>query len=213
MAVEGKEPTKDNPNDTYITPEIVVDAALNLLPGPFKPLTILDPGAGTGRWGQGCRRKWGISPCITGMEIDQTLRMPRGYTYWTHADFRDYDSGREGLYDLVVTNPPYGVTNGKRDSRLAEKFIRNSMAYLQEGGYCLALLKTVFLEGEGRFSELFRDFPIKYVYVSAKRIAWRPDVNGKNSNTVSYSVFIWQKGRTVGAPKLHWFNWKTGEVL
>ena len=73
----------------------------------------------------------------------------------------------------------------------------------------LYLLKTVFLEGTGRFNGLFRDIPIWKVFVSSRRIPFRPETKGNKTNTVSYSVFIWKKGY-IGPMDVHLFDWKDG---
>lgn len=74
-----------------------------------------------------------------------------------------------------------------------------------------------YSEGIERMYGLFRDMPPLAEFQSARRIAWRPAVNGKNSNTVAYSVFLWQKPFAgplwdVASRKI-WFDYKDGCTL
>lgn len=99
--------------------------------------------------------------------------------------------------DCILTNPPYSV---------AEDFILHALDLLPSGGLCIMFLKTLFLEGQRRYINLFREQPPRYVLPFSKRIACRHGgkVSGfKGSGAVSYSWFVWEKD-WFGDPVIKW---------
>lgn len=207
MAVEGKDPAKDNPNDVYNTPLPFVRVALGII-NDWQPTDILDPGAGNGVWGQVARELW-PDAYIAGVELRQ-LPKPSAYDTWHRENFLFYQTYHS--FDLVMGNPPYGVSEGKKDKKLAEKFVRRSLAFTRPGGRVYLLLKSVFTEAEGRMQGLFKEYPPLAIYQSARRIPFRPETNGNKTNTVAYSMFLWEKDRRQRT-EFYWFDWKTGEVV
>ena len=100
-------------------------------------------------------------------------------------------------YDMIITNPPY---------KHAQEFVEKSFEHIKHGGLIVMLLRLSFLESAKRY-HFFRDSGLKEVHVSSKRITMYP-ANGnipKNSGTVAYAWFIWEKGFN-GYPTIHWFN-------
>lgn len=206
-------------NDFFQTPQEVVDVALGQL-AAYTPLRILDVGCGTGVWGKGASERFPPAR-ITGIDIDPELPVSPVYDY--HHIINIHNLNRQSLaeagnphitFDLVIGNPPYGKTNGKIDRKLAEVAIRASWDLLEDGGFMVFLLRTAFLEGRGRMSGLFKQISPYQVLVSAARIPFHKQLHGNRTNTVSYSLFYWQKSPpsrrlcTVGL-----FDWKTGEVI
>lgn len=214
IIIPGKDPVKDNPNDVYDTPEIVVRSVYrDILTRHLttEPLRILDPGAGGGIWGKVGREHY-RDAFIEGVEL-RPLKNPNPDVYWWHSG-EDFLLSDYSLTDLVIGNPPYGASKGKRDRTLAEKFIRHSMGHLRDRGILAFLLKTVYLEGVDRGKSLFREFRPSAVYVSSRRINFRKNAKGKKgTNNVSYSMFVWDKAHSPDAgTTLHWWDFETGKV-
>lgn len=205
---------EDIDNDTYPTPEPLVRAALRLLKGelytaldggvngytptpiqPFIPLPqrILDPGAGAGIWGKVAREIW-PQAYIVGVELNKAPNPDANVYDWWHdgVDYREFDPGIG--FDLVIGNPPYGKSDGKKDRKLAEKFVRRSISFLNPGGHVLFLLKSVFRHGSGRNQGLFVDHPYMAVFDSASRVSFFKSARGASTNDVDYSLFFWKKG-------------------
>lgn len=213
MHVAGKDHKKDNPDDFYETPVKVVDSSVDLLFCGNQGIAferVLDPGFGTGRWGQGIRKRFPLAH-IHGIDINESFEKPEWYNSVTYADFRTLRP--EPIYDAVIGNPPYGVTNGKKDDTLAEKAVRRGMQWLKPNGVLLYLLKSVFTEAQNRAYGLFIDHPPSYIYQSIPRIPWRPDQHGNNSNTVAYSVFVFHKNPKFDDTKLRWFDWRGDKTI
>jgi len=173
--------------DFYPTPRAFCDEALELLPAyPFDPRLILDPGCGTGVWGQAAISRW--QPVIVdGVEI-RDVPVPEGYRYLYRGDFRLQDTGMD--YDLIIGNPPFVY---------AESFVRVGLDNLKSDGMMLYLLPLSFLASKGRARGLFRHHPPLEVHV-AHRVSFTG--NGKSDNT-EYAVYIWRQGWK-GTPSLKW---------
>lgn len=181
-------PRRDH--DFYPTPSLFCERALSLLPSFLseQPLRILDPGCGTGVWGQAAKRRWPHA-VIDGVEI-RDVDTPQGYRTMYRGDFRLQDTGMD--YHLIIGNPPF---------KYAEAFVRVGMANLIQNGHMLFLLPLQFLESEGRRVGLFREYPPREVHV-AGRISFSG--NGKVDNT-AFAVYIWQQGWN-GTPSLKWMQ-------
>jgi hypothetical protein len=212
LQLEGFDPAEANPYDEYLTPQPVVDTCLRCLE-LYKPVRpdahFLDPACGYGAWGDGIRYFWPEAN-LTGVEL-RNIQPSFDYDTWVNQqDFLTWQSPR--WYQYVIGNPPYGIMEGQRRRTLAQEFIECGLDMTYPQGRVAYLLKTVFLEGEDRMQTLYPSKYLAKVYVSSARIPWRPDVNGKSTNTVSYALFIWDKVHK-GNPSIGWFNWKTGEII
>lgn len=180
MSATGRNLAPRNQLDFYPTPIGHVRAAFDLLPVSFVPTWVLDPGAGTGVWGQEAHRFYPRA-MIHGIEIRDVV-CPEGFSTWhTKIDFTEFDA-LTPIWDLVVGNPPYNV---------AEQFIRRSMALLLNGGYLLFLLRLNYLEGQGRGRGLWRDFPPFRVGVYSKRPSFS---NDSHTDATGYMACLWKKG-------------------
>lgn len=171
-------------HDFYPTPLGFCIATLRML--DCYPLTILDPGAGTGVWGRACRETWPKAH-ITGVEL-RDVPKPDAYNLWENEDFKRFASNKR-RYDLIIGNPPF---------KDAEMFVNASLQMLSEGGYLVFLLRLAFLEGQDRAAGLWVNSPLYEVIVSAKRINFVG-----NSNPNSCAVFVWKQGYT-GKPGIRW---------
>ncbi len=163
--------------DFYPTPLSFARTALDLLPLAFYPRSIIDPGAGTGIWGEAAKAKWPKS-IINGYEIRQEDQ-PGEYNYWKTGDYLDIEI--TGGVSLVMGNPPY---------KFAEEFIRKSLDLLEDGGYLVFMLRLAILESKKRM-QLWKDYPRKKVVVCANRPSFSGD--GK-TNATAFAFLYWEKG-------------------
>ena len=111
-----------------------------------------------------------------------------------------------GEVDWIITNPPF---------RLAEQFIARAREVAQIG--CAMLLRTSFIESEGRYERLFSAHPPTRILFFAERVVmlkgrlvragetdWQatemarrsdPDAKERKASTAtSYAWFIWIRG-------------------
>lgn len=181
-------------NDVYLTPRGMAKATLDLLPERFIPKNILDPGMGTGIWGEACYNKWNVKS--VGVEIrskeNTNAKYSNAYrdTYY-EDDFTHYTSLYPkdwqviGKYDLVIGNPPFS---------LAEDFIRESFRWLAPKGYLVLLLRLAYLASEKRYLSLWKDYPLKELHVSSRRPSFYYEETGaKGTDGEEYAIFVWQK--------------------
>lgn len=183
-----------DPNDHYPTDAAVCIAGLRLIPD--EPRLVLDPGCGSGAWGEAANRYvWtgGLGGCIVhGVELRDVTPNPY-YAEVIHENFLLWTPSME--YDAVIGNPPY---------KDAEAFIRAGMKALRRGGYMVQLLRLAFLEGQRRRTGFWREFPLLQVAVCSKRPSFTGD--GKTDAT-AYAVFVWQKGARPDYAKQTFLDW------
>ena len=89
----------------------------------------------------------------------------------------------------IVTNPPY---------KYAKEFVLKALELLDDGELCCMFLKLTFLEGKGRYKDLFSKYPPKRVLVFSERVLCAPNGNfieaKKQGSAVAYAWFVWEKG-------------------
>lgn len=95
----------------------------------------------------------------------------------------------------ILTNPPY---------KYAKEFVEHALDTLNDGYYCIMLLKIQFLEGQARLN-LFRKYPPKYVYVNSARqlCAMNGEFEKYKATAICYCWFIWEKGY-IEEPIIRW---------
>jgi hypothetical protein len=179
---------KRDEHDFYPTPLNYALNGLRLLPVHLTPQNILDPGAGSGVWGQAARCVY-PDALITGIELRPVQRHP-AYNFWFTGDFRLL-ADDEPCFDLVIGNPPY---------KFSEAFVRSSLMMLNPDGYMVLLLPLQFLAGQARGKGLWRKYPPVKVVVCSNRPSFTGD--GKTDAT-EYAFFIWRKGWR-GSPSIEW---------
>lgn len=82
--------------------------------------------------------------------------------------------------DWIITNPPY---------HLAEEFVHHALKCAKN---VAMLLRTVFVEGQGRYNTLFLEKPPTRIWQFPDRITFYPE--GKQtggSGTTAYAWFVW----------------------
>ena len=192
-------------DDFYPTPIGLCTAAVELLPTFVAggSLFFLDPGCGSGVWGQAIRRsKFGklfLNPIIVGVELRDIEYNP-DYTL-LHSNFNYLtDHLTDNNFDYVIGNPPY---------KLAEQFVRKAHSDLLNGGYLLFLLRLGFLAGQDRSAHLFQEMPPTDVWICGKRPSfYLPDhPKHKKTDAQDYALYLWKKG-VKETTKLHFdFRW------
>ena len=193
-----------HPEDFYETPIELCRAVYTSIPEigmtVFDADNILDPGCGTGNWGVALH-DIGIDALMINLHgVDIINRMEKGdnhFPWWPYSliyekDYLKWNTAT--LYDLIVGNPPY---------KFAEEFVRKSLSLLKHEGKLAFLLKTTFLNSQGRATGLFAEYPPKAVYISGRRPSFSGD---KKTNAEDYCVIVWEKGYR-GETKLDWFMW------
>jgi hypothetical protein len=100
------------------------------------------------------------------------------------ADFLMNGSEPSGAIDWIITNPPF---------RLAEQFVERACGIARTG--IAVIVRTAFLEGVGRYSNLFKRNPPSIVAQFTERV---PIVKGrltaKGSTATAYCWLVWIEG-------------------
>jgi hypothetical protein len=206
--------TKSNrgrsPRDFYKTPKDLAEAAIDRIQydeeiAYYMPVNyILDAGCGDGVWAKECIRLVYPSgdencyPFIEAIDLEPCIKeRPDLVDKVITGDFLEYNPKYH--FDLVCGNPPYS---------LAEEFIRHSFELLSYTGYIYFLLRLSFLEGIARGRGLFKEFPIKRVYVCSRRPSFfSTDEKKHTTDTLAYAMFLWQKGYN-GKTELDYLDWE-----
>lgn len=81
----------------------------------------------------------------------------------------------------------------------------HALNLLPDGGVLCSLAKTVLLEGQARYDDLFRDYPPRYILQFVRRIECGKDGVFTGSSAVAYAWFVWEKGYT-GDLVVKWIN-------
>jgi len=197
----------------YPTPYELCLAALKesrLTAFPSMNLSILDPGAGTGVWGEAARTIW-PNAHITGIELRDTVTHPTAYDTWLTSNYITTQFV-DRKFDLIIGNPPYGDVWEQEQRRLkkeakrrreyyvrpkrpadqpmadAEAFTRKALSELAMGGSLVFLLRLAFLEGQNRSEKFWPTHCPEKVLTLSKRPSFTG--NGKTDAT-AYSMFYW----------------------
>lgn len=202
-----KELRKRDPKDHYPTPYELCEAVVSILPEFDTLQTVLDPGAGAGPWGEAVRNRWSNS-YIVGVEMDDQRfpNKPESYDAWFSQNYLDFQAGlMYEQYNIIIGNPPYGVgADGKKDRKLAEKFVAHSWKLLKPYGHIVFLLRTAFSCGQGRMKTFYPKYPLKDKYDLSRR----PSFTGNHkTDSTDYAIFVWQKGYRENTYTGHWLEW------
>lgn len=193
--------------DYYPTPKGLVRAALRKYErlsrrihsrAPVAPRTIIDPGAGSGAWGEVAREIW-PNAGITGVDLHFPDKPP-AYDLWRNHDY--IATPEPAVYsgaDLVMGNPPY---------KFAEEFVRQAHRDTNTFGRIVFLLRLSFLESQGRALGLWREYPPAMVSVLDRR----PSFTGnRKTDSDAYAVYFWIKGQQFKGTMLDWLVWEYDE--
>lgn len=187
-----------SPRDLYETPLALAEAAMMKIVPNKKIMTsqfsVLDAGCGTGVWGEAINH---FFPVVDGIDLEPRIGNTQYYDSIITMDYLHYFPDEK--YNIILGNPPYS---------LAEEFIRHSFELLREKGSVYFLLRLSFLEGIRRGRGLFKEFPLKKVYVCSRRPSFfSSDGEHHTTDTLAYALFLWQKGYGDVCPDLDFLDW------
>lgn len=179
-------------NDLYQTEPWATEALLRHF--PVEGMLVWEPAAGNHLMAD-VLREYGAKVLTSDIA---TYDRPQDQTFdFLNAPYY----GGEGLYDAIITNPPYG--KGNRD---AVKFAQ--LALERCDGLVALLLTAKFDFGKTR-AFLFRDNPRFWAKIAlVDRIQWFP---GDTSGTEDHAWYVW--GPTAAAPYSHRLLWEGREPM
>lgn len=169
-----------NANDWYVEPRVAIDM---LLDKETFIGDIWDPACGGGNIPEACKARdyWAFGTDI----------VDRGY-----GRQLDFLCEHTTVCSNVVSNPPYNV---------AEQFVKRGLDVTTRK--VAVLVRTAFLEGQGRYSRLFKPSPPARVWQFVPRISMPPggsDVPAKGGS-VAFCWVVWDKGHK-GPPEFGWLS-------
>lgn len=177
------------PNDLYRTEPTLIHAVMDRFALPTAQ-TVLDPGAGDGRWGA-IASGYCYPFDLVGVELTAECK-PSAFTGWyPETDYLGWSWPQGCSFDMIVGNPPY---------RHAEAFIRKSWDLLTPRGRMIFLLPLDFMASEVRYRGLWEEIPPAEVAVCS----CRPSFYGGGTNGTSYGIYVWDKnqwGEPAGTPR------------
>lgn len=192
--------------DVYPTPQALADAAVARIRRDWfrdsrAVCSVLDPGAGTGVWGQAALRAW-PDAYISGIELRE-MDHPAGFSTWLDcADFCEFARRAHGYhltYDLICGNPPF---------RLAAEFVRASVPLLAHNGVLAFLLRLDYL-GSIKRGPFWEQHPPCAVYTVVPRPQFSRGKVGR-SDSGEYGIFLWRSRSHAewGKPaRMGWLKW------
>jgi hypothetical protein len=190
--------------DYYATPTEEVVNILKELNINFENSLILEPCVGGGHMLDGILQYLKDNKMTAG--IAATDIQDRGYqntqinSLRYGLDFLD-DSYLDHMVediDYIIMNPPYSTI---------EPFTMKALSIANKGVLLLGRLQ--FLEGQGRYDNILKDYPPTDVYVYVDRIKCykNGDFSQTESSAQAYAWFYWDFEETViHSPRLHWIR-------
>lgn len=165
-------------HDFYATPKEATELFLSYHDLSYAE-TFLEPSCGMGHISKVIKKKFPKAV------VDSYDLIDRGYG----IGGVDYlKNNLERKYDVVITNPPF---------KYAYEFIEKGLK--DSNNEVIMFAKIQFLETLKR-AELFKNTPLKYVYVHSKRVSpmrggKHLDENGKPwSSAMCFCWFVWEHG-------------------
>jgi hypothetical protein len=128
-------------------------------------------------------------PCRAEGAIYNAVQLPEQQKDWAEIrQGRDYLATRwEYPFDLIITNPPFSLTEQFLEKSLTELAPDGTLAYLQRLNYLGSIKRVEFWKRIG--------FPPKTAVLVP-----RPKFVSGGSDSCEYAWFIWDKGDRFGIP-------------
>lgn len=189
--------------DYYSTPTEEVENILNVMNLDLDQTTILEPCCGGGHMVQGivnyCSKYDSKLWKLYATDIKDRDGILRKDDYKAGPDYdflSDVYPCRYGI-DYIIMNPPYSVI---------EPFVMKSLGIADKGVLMLGRLQ--FLEGQGRYKNIFKDYPPTDVYVYVDRISCykNGDTSIKQASVQAYAWFFWDLKGNGKDTKIHWIR-------
>ena len=166
---------KREPHDFYATDPISIQ---KLLDNHHLLLHVWEPGCGQGHIAKVLEKNGHI--------VKSTDLIDRGYG----SGGIDFLKSTEKAKGDILTNPPF---------KLFEEFVRKGMELLEPRHQLILLGRIQILESAKRLA-LFKEFPIKTVFVHSTRIQIAKNGEfkkyAKGGKSLCYCWFVWEKGYT-----------------
>ena len=121
-----------------------------------------------------------------GCEVYSSDLMDRGYG--EVLDFLSWDADtHRDKFPCILTNPPY---------KYVTDFVLQALFLVKDGGTVVFLLKTTALESRGRYEQIFKHYPPKYVFQFVDRLlcAKNGEFEQTRRSAQTYAWFVWEKG-------------------
>jgi hypothetical protein len=104
------------------------------------------------------------------------------------------EGNSESFAGDICMNPPYKEAN---------EFVAKAISLVKPGCKVAAFLRLLFLEGQKRYEQIFKDNPPKVVYVFSKRQVCSKVDDFTEGSAVAYCWCVWEKGFK-GDPIIKW---------
>ena len=190
--------------DYYSTPTVEVENILNTIYLPFhQGETILEPCAGGGHMVQGIinhlkDRFWDTNLIATDVQKRENVTdFP--IQYGLQNDFLSDNYPYTENIDWIIMNPPFTTI---------EPFCMKSLEIARKGVLMFARLQ--FLEGQGRYENIFRRNPPDDVYVYVDRVVCykNGDLTLKPAGIQAYAWYLFRtdSNYTHDETKIHWIR-------
>lgn len=188
--------------DYYATPTNEVINILDTLNYNFFNSTILEPCVGGGHMVDGIDDYLTRQGYVEKVKTIGTDIKDRGYEnpLWELGYGEDYDFLSDNYpitdVDWIIMNPPYATI---------EPFVIRALEIADIGVIMLGRIQ--FLEGSGRYENIFIDNPLSDVYIYVDRIqCWKDGIEPTGSSAQGYAWYVWRKGFSNATPELHWIR-------
>lgn len=189
--------------DYYATPIEEVENILSIMNLNLDHTTILEPCCGGGHMVRGisnyCSKYDSKLWKLYATDIQNRKSILRDADYKAGIDY-DFLSDNYPYYhdiDYIIMNPPYSVI---------EPFVMKALGIAEKGVLMLGRLQL--LEGQGRYENIFKDYPPTRVYIYVDRINCykNGDFSIKQSSAQAYAWFYWDLETFNKETKVYWIR-------
>jgi hypothetical protein len=177
--IEAHDSLDDFPTPPWATRALIEHVILPTYPGEARRL-LGDETC----WEPACNRGHMVKPLAEYFsEVHASDIHNYGYDHWV-GDFlfpTSFPNGRFDAPDWIITNPPF---------RLASQFIDRGLTVAKHG--VAVLVRTSFLEGVGRYSDLFKVNPPAIIAQFSERVPmWKGRLTATGSTATAYCWLVW----------------------